>query len=57
MASARKKFNPKGKVKTDIDMYNAFLADLLSGAIVAAKLVESRKGNGDLDLDYDDPNG
>jgi hypothetical protein len=57
MATARKKFNPKGKVKTDIDTYNAFMADLLSGAVVAIKLVEGRKGNGALDLDYDDPNG
>lgn len=58
MASVRKKFTPaRTDPKTDAHMYFAFLAAMLAGTVVATKLVEGRKGNGDLDLDYDDPNG
>jgi hypothetical protein len=57
MASARKTFNPKNNKRNDADDYGEFMASLLKGEIVAAKLIESRLGNGKLKIEYDDPNG
>lgn len=57
MATARKKFNPKGPVEGDQFAYAEFIASVLDGTIKASKLVESRKPNGKPDFSYDDPNG
>lgn len=58
MASRKKTFVPKKAAPTDAHCYAEFIGDLLSGAIVASDLLESRRGpNSKLDLEYDDPNG
>jgi hypothetical protein len=58
MASARKKFKAK---KADAfepqAIYGAFIKDLQSGAIDATRLHEGRDNRGNLELEYDDPNG
>ena len=61
MASRRKTFTPPvtpGPPRDDDpSVYAAFMAALLAATIVATKAVEVRRGNGRLQLDYDDPNG
>lgn len=59
MATARKTFNRHNHPERfePPDVFADFLKDLLSGAIAATKLVETRNGRGNLVLTYDDPNG
>lgn len=64
MASKRKTFTlpPQANGKDpprddDPAMYAAFMGALLDGTIAATALIESRRGNGKLQFDYDDPNG
>ncbi len=58
MASARKKFKPKrGNQFEPADMYAAFIGELQAGTVTATRLHESRDNRGNLDLEYDDPNG
>lgn len=59
MASKKKKTKkPKKAHKVEPqDLYADFIGSLLDGSITADKLYESRDGNGNLVLEYDDPNG
>lgn len=59
MATRRKNFNRHNHPERfePEDVYADFMKDLLSGTIVAVKLVETRNGRGNLVLTYDDPNG
>lgn len=37
-------------------IYASFMKDLLAGTVTATKLVDGRDGNGNVKLQYDDPN-
>lgn len=58
MASARKKFKPK---KTEVfepgGVYGAFIKELQAGTITATRLHEGVDNRGNIELEYDDPNG
>ncbi len=58
MASARKKFKAK---KTDAfeptAVYAAFAKELLDGDVTATRLYAGLDSRGNLELEYDDPNG
>lgn len=58
MASARKKFKPKKSHQFEpSQMYGSFIGEVLAGTVTATRLHESRDARGNLDLEYDDPNG
>lgn len=57
MASKKKTFSPKSKRDDDPAVYAEFMASVLDGTVKATDCIEVRKGNGKLQLDYDDPNG
>lgn len=59
MASKKKKTKrpKKAHVFEPPQLYADFIGDLLSGAITADRLYESRDARGNLVLEYDDPNG
>ena len=51
---AKKKFVPKGKRLRDAQVYAEFMAAFVSGVVKAVQLYESKKPNGDLELDFDE---
>jgi len=57
MASRRKVYNPKERLRKARQLYAAFIAELLDGTVTATKLIESEDGKGRLRITYDDPNG
>ena len=59
MASARKKFKPKKVQQFEPpEVYGAFAkAAFFDREITATRLHESRDNRGNVDLEYDDPNG
>ncbi len=59
MASARKKYK-KSKHPEAFEpeaLYGNFIGDVLAGTVKAVKLVEGLDNRGNLQLEYDDPNG
>lgn len=58
MASARKKFKPKKKDAFEpTEVHAAFMKDLLAGDVKATRLYAGVGARGNLELEYDDPNG
>ena len=56
MASKRKPFVARVKTRTAFDLFAAFIADLLSGAIKATHMVIGGSKHKPT-ISYDDPNG
>lgn len=56
MASKKKQFKPKVKAHSRAETFAAFMADLLSGAIVATRMYVTGSANKPT-IEYDDPNG
>ena len=58
MASKKKTKKPKKREAFEPpQLYADFIGELLAGNIAATRLYESRDARGNVQLDYDDPNG
>lgn len=56
MASRRKTYQPRKKLRSAAELFNEFIKDLLAGTIQATRLVVSGSARKP-ELKYDDPNG
>lgn len=57
MASARKKFVPRGSKGIPEDVFAQFMKELTEGKVKATKLIAAHQGNARVRIEYDDPNG
>jgi hypothetical protein len=50
----KKKFVPRGKHLRDAEVYADFMRAFIEGTVKAVRLYESKKPNGDVELDFDE---